>query len=109
MTALKDAAIRQALEYLDAPSAKLWPAGTQHRIITALRAALAEPVQEPVGCSNTFSCRCPKHYTAPPQRLPLTEEMTKQMRERCASMEMRSAFVDGWLSAEQAHGIKEGK
>lgn len=36
-------AAQQALEYLDAPSAKLWPAGTQRRIITALRAALAEP------------------------------------------------------------------
>lgn len=42
MTDLRTAA-QQALEYLDAPSAKLWPAGTQHRIITALRSALAEP------------------------------------------------------------------
>ena len=40
--ALREAA-QQALEYLEAPSAKLWPAGTQHRITAALRAALAEP------------------------------------------------------------------
>ena len=46
-------------------------------------------------------------YTTPPQRLPLTDEMRKQMKEHCDSMEMRGAFVDGWLSAESAHGIKE--
>jgi hypothetical protein len=45
-------------------------------------------------------------YTTPPQRKPLTDEMTKQMRESCDSYEMRGAFVDGWLSAEAAHGIK---
>jgi hypothetical protein len=39
--------------------------------------------------------------------LPLTDEMRKQMKERCDSMEMRGAFADGWLSAEAAHGIKE--
>ncbi len=91
MTTLHEAA-QQALEYLDAPSAKLWPAGTQHRIITALRAALAEPVQEPVAwltprtvdsymrpdlgyetCSKTDYAAFPV-YTAPPQRKPLTEE-----------------------------------
>ena len=46
-------------------------------------------------------------YTTPQQRKPLTDEMTKQMKERCDSMEMRGAFADGWLSAEAAHGIKE--
>ena len=46
-------------------------------------------------------------YTTPPQRKPLTDEMRKQMKERCDSMEMRGAFADGWLSAEAAHGIKE--
>jgi hypothetical protein len=33
--------------YLGAPSAKLWPAGTQYRIIAALHAALAQQA-EPV-------------------------------------------------------------
>ena len=47
MNDLRQAA-QQALKYLDAPSAKLWPAGMQHRIITALRAALAEPDIDPV-------------------------------------------------------------
>lgn len=43
------------------------------------------------------------------QRKPLTDEMKKQMRESCDSHEMRGAFVDGWLSAETAHGIGEKK
>lgn len=46
-------------------------------------------------------------YTTPPKRKPLMDEMRKQMKERCDSMEMRGAFADGWLSAEAAHGIKE--
>ena len=43
----------------------------------------------------------------PPQRKPLTDEMRKQMKERCDSMEMRGAFADGWMSSEAAHNIKE--
>ena len=45
----------------------------------------------------------------PPQRKPLNDEMRKQMKESCDSdnMEMRGAFIDGWTSAEAAHGIKE--
>ena len=48
-------------------------------------------------------------YTTPPQRKPLNDEMRKQMKESCDSdnMEMRGAFIDGWASAEAAHGIKE--
>ena len=48
-------------------------------------------------------------YTTPPQRKPLTDEMHQQMKESCDNdnMEMRGAFIDGWTSAEAAHGIKE--
>lgn len=42
------------------------------------------------------------------QRKPLTDEMRKQMKEASDNMEMRGAFANGWLSAEAAHGIKEG-
>jgi hypothetical protein len=35
-------AMKQALEYLDSPSSKLWPAGTQYKIITALRLAIEQ-------------------------------------------------------------------
>jgi hypothetical protein len=50
-----------------------------------------------------------KFYTTPQQRKPLRDEMLKQMKESCDSdnMEMRGAFIDGWTSAEAAHGIKE--
>ena len=41
-----------------------------------------------------------------PKQFPMMDEMAKQMKERCDSMEMRGAFADGWLSAEAAHGIK---
>jgi hypothetical protein len=50
--------------------------------------------------------KCNPLYTAPPPRQPLTDEMLRQMQNHCSSsMEMRGAFVDGWLSAEAAHGI----
>ena len=44
-----------------------------------------------------------------PQRKPLNDEMRKQMKKSFDSdnMEMRGAFIDGWTSAEAAHGIKE--
>lgn len=35
-------AMKQALEYLDSPSSKLWPAGTQYNIITTLRLAVEQ-------------------------------------------------------------------
>ena len=42
--------MKQALEYLDSPSSKLWPAGTQYNIITALRLAIEQAErQEPDG------------------------------------------------------------
>jgi len=45
--------------------------------------------------------------TTPQQHKPLSDEMLKQMKELSDSMEMRGAFVYGWLSAEDAHNIKE--
>ena len=81
-----------------------------------------EPEQEPVACihrivdvtnkvvKSGYMCMdCGavfRAYTTPPQRKPLNDEMRKQMKERCDSMEMRGAFADGWTSAETAHGIK---
>jgi len=47
LTDLRKAA-QAALDYLDTPSTQLHPAGTQYRIINALRAALAQPQGEPV-------------------------------------------------------------
>ena len=45
-------------------------------------------------------------YTTPQQRKPLTDEMEKQA-QRHLGPHRRSAFRDGWRSAEAAHGIKE--
>jgi hypothetical protein len=92
--------------------------------ITALRQAIEQAEkQEPVAwmvytLDGTSVCVTdnpsdftPEHhalplYTAPPPRQPLTDEMLRQMQNHCSSsMEMRGAFVDGWLSAEAAHGI----
>ena len=92
--------------------------------ITAMKELLAQPEQEPVAwiyesvCGNNFStCIDPPSYAknirplynTSPQRKPLTDEMHQQMKESCDSdnMEMRGAFIDGWTSAEAAHGIKE--
>ena len=41
------------------------------------------------------------------QQEPASDEMIRQMRERCATYELRGAFVDGWISAENAHGIRK--
>ena len=45
-------------------------------------------------------------YTSPPASKPLTQDMV----ESCPYDEetLRGAFFDGWLKAEDAHGIKGG-
>jgi len=40
--------LERAIAYLEAPTAKLWPAGTLHGIAASLRAALAAQPAEPV-------------------------------------------------------------
>lgn len=90
MTTLREAA-QQALEAL---GSSLYPQPRQVAAIAALRAALAEPVQEPVAWLFTnlqsgdydFCYQEDEHnhdremwhkqplYSAPPQRKPLTEE-----------------------------------
>jgi hypothetical protein len=40
--------LERAIAYLEAPPAKLWPAGTLHKIAASLRAALAAQPAEPV-------------------------------------------------------------
>ena len=131
------AAAQQALEALE-DHAKQYPhmqKGYTVDAITALRAALAEPVQEPY-CfvyeydgvfglhmeffPRTYNGMKPSRtvpvYTAPPQRKPLTEEEILEA--------VRDADLDwqaGWTldehepnrfttlarAVEQAHGIKE--
>jgi hypothetical protein len=131
MTDLRTAA-QQALEYLGAPSAKLWPAGTQYRIIAALHAALAqqaEPV-EPVAWIHTdpdkprvrflewredepgYRGRWVKTplYLAPPQRKPLTDEEIVRIFEtpELAGTHFQTPTIKAIAVAraiERAHGI----
>ena len=105
MTTLRTAA-QQALEALDAYS---WEQVDAAR--AALRAALAEPVQQ--GCDHcnhplyaATKCRVCGRVTepTPPQRKPLTE------KEIDSIWDSEKAFADIYAIAravEQAHGIKE--
>lgn len=65
---------RLTLEEIDRIDQSI-PAGTALKIakyefarkIEEALAALAEQEPEPVACSQTFSCRCPKHYSPEPE------------------------------------------
>ena len=125
----------EALEYIRNCETDVASQTKYGQAAKAIKEALAQPEQEPVAWSYWQSClnddgtqtapwvhRLSKFkptesiinkdvtplYTTPLQRKPLTDEMRKQMKERCDSMEMRGAFADGWMSSEAAHGIKEG-
>ena len=92
--------------------------------ITALQAALEEPVQEPVAwmvytldgksvcVTDNPTDFGSKHkalplYTAPPQRKPLTqEEIGRVWHDNGAGIEL-SRFSSIARAVEQAHGIKE--
>lgn len=125
MSDLRKAA-QDALEYLNAPSAKLWPAGAQHRIITALRAALAHPEPEPepepvaylwqhgetgrtriiekdqVWTSSNQWNRVGPLYLHPPQRKPLTEEQIEYLAPVSFTWRDMVTFA---RAIEAAHGI----
>jgi hypothetical protein len=102
MTDLRTAA-QQALEAMENTGDLWW--NSKDAAITALKSALAEPEQEPVACSNTFACRCPKHYTAPPQRKQLSyEEIDRLWREPMSADWEHREYA---RAVEAAHGIKE--
>jgi hypothetical protein len=117
-------AMKQALEYLDSPSSKLWPAGTQYNIITALRLAIEQAErQEPVawlyrdawGTLKLSQIMPPPVgsfpvYTAPPQRQPLTEqEIDQGLLRTNYALQTAAAWRDGVRFAERAHGIGGGE
>ena len=122
MTTLREAA-QQALEALEYRTLDVGKFNRINAACQALRAALAEPVQEPVAWIQPdhlqkarqapFLCRVEPTkrmvdfvalYTAPPQRKPLTD------------IEIYRMWTDGWDSPqalafaraiERAHGIGE--
>ena len=69
--------------------------------ITALRAALAEPEQEPDGIS--WLKRDGGYFTAPTPRKPLTDEEIFEIYKRVDSMD----YLEFSRAIERAHGIGE--
>jgi hypothetical protein len=76
---------------------------------------LAQPEQEPVAWmdadgnvsdNNDHKCFPIPLYTHPPQRKPLTDFMV-EMSKVLDNYNEQNIFIDGWLSAEAAHVIKE--
>jgi len=60
-------------------------------------------IEEPVQCSNTFGCRCPKHYTTPPQRKPLPASDIVTMYDEHPMGD--SDMIEFARAIERAHGI----
>ena len=118
-------AAQQALEALEWAWGGEPLTGKEMVAITALKQALAEPEQDPVGWQwlNTCNYRkklpanaIPEHwrplYTAPTPRKPLTDE---EMRE-CAQAMNAEPLAEGWpelikfaRAIERAHGIGGGE
>lgn len=87
---------------------KKWGVPYQHpgkSICTECEAKLKATPPQPV-IDESAAKRIATSLGWEPKRKSLREEMVKQMKLSCDSMEMRGAFADGWLSAEAAHGIK---
>ena len=131
MTDLRTAA-QHALEALEADcggrcNAEYNPCW-QREVAETLRAALAEPVQEPFGYlwptgrHPEFRFTQQKRdgvdgmplYTAPPQRKPpatideMFDRMDKAPRGVFFGHDPMTIWMEAWRAAEQHHGIKEG-
>ena len=112
----KDEALKLALEALDGLSEPYDVLKAQE----AIREALAQPEQEPVGKFAKFSDGLWKEvtegsagvllYTSPPHRKPLTKTRVGNYLRRHVNGDVgmyRNGFKDGVRFAEAAHGIKE--
>ena len=109
---LPRAVVREALEFLERGDF-LYPA----ELSDNFRAALAEPVQEPVACKTLCELCVKRGYTfcanavkttpinTPPQRKPLTEE---EIERACVPLGAAMlSFTEVARAIEAAHGIKE--
>jgi hypothetical protein len=84
-------AMKQALKYLDSPSSKLWPAGTQYKIITALRLAI-EQAERVKRAEEAFAAA--------------SDEMKGEQAEREACAEMVMPLDESLADAIRARGKK---
>ena len=120
MTTLREAA-QQALEALEAfmhDSPRPYDAMRGQAAMGALRAALAEPVQEPVawlyeaGANRTLHWNKPPLYgtplyLSPPQRQPLAEWQINDLMAGIDPEDVCSwSFRQGVYAAEKHHGVK---
>ena len=115
MSTLREAA-QQALEALRLYKVCYGTSPAEEATLTALRAALAEPVQEPVAWMDRegdlykmpeIEGWAPPHtmlYTAPPQRKPLTEEEIALISVECAASHQHDDVYFARV-IERAHGI----
>ena len=106
-------AMKQALEYLDSPSSKLWPAGTQYKIITALRLAIEQAEKQ-----ESYWQEEARRYAGnadfwreKAKRQPLTEE---EMLEILVGIDAETKRLPPGMKAfaraiERAHGIGGGE
>ena len=131
-------AMQMALEALNLPSMKTMQMLRQRdEAITALRAKLEQPEQEPVGWMysedyermldtetfcTVFSVKVGSHdkgdtdvplYVAPPQRKPLTDEQIEELDDKVRQVTIDKGSPVGWFAMqlaraiEAAHGIGE--
>ena len=107
-------AMRLALEALEAMNP--YPASKEdqrNKAITALRTALAQPVQEPVAHQDTADkclletvpAKGTLFHTAPLQRKPLTDDDIQALWEK--AFDSGSSPRDFARAIEAAHGIRE--
>ena len=105
-------------DYGDAALDTAYESGMVYKAIAALRAALAEPAQEPVawlygaGVDRTLHWNKPPLYgtplyTAPPQRKPLAEWQINDLMADIDPEDVCSwSFRQGVYAAEKHHGVK---
>jgi len=102
--------LERTIAYLEAPTAKLWPAGTLHGITASLRAALAAQQAEPQEhLTDSYVQQVPdkcdrivwrnRYYSLPPAP---AAQVAKE-RERCAKV----CEAEDVASTDDAIGVQQ--
>lgn len=104
MVALRAALVEDAMQKFTDVSQEIEAALAEQRLtymeqkmersIESLKTALAEPV-EPVACSNTFGCQCPKHFASQQLEQRPKRVLTAVWRDRARRAEaQRDALLE---------------